>query len=223
MYLPKHFEQSDIESLTSLLKAYPLGAMITQLEGVLEANHIPFLLEGELTTGGKLIGHVAKGNPVWKHFPTEQETLVIFQGPESYITPNWYPSKQIHHQVVPTYNYAVVHIYGKLSVSNDEATKRKIVTDLTQLMETSRESSWQVTDAPATYIDKMLGAIVGVELSITRVQAKWKVSQNRDLADREGVAIGLSEQHSTEKDKRMSEIVRAGKGIGHDYPPNGSV
>jgi transcriptional regulator len=216
MYLPKHFEQQDLESLTSLLKAYPLGALVSQHEGVLEANHIPFLLEGPLATGGKLIGHVAKGNPVWKSDFTKQETLVVFQGPESYITPNWYPSKQVHHQVVPTYNYAVVHVYGRLSVTHDEAAKRRVVGDLTASMEKMRDSTWQISDAPAEYIEKMLGAIVGIELTITRIQAKWKVSQNRDAADREGVAQGLGAQLSSQRDQRMSEIVSAGKGIGLD-------
>ena len=214
MYLPKHFEQQDLESLTSLLETYPLGALVTQHEGIIEANHIPFLLDGPLAAGGKLIGHVAKGNPVWKSDFTNQETLVIFQGPESYITPNWYPSKQVHHQVVPTYNYAVVHIYGRLSVTHDEATKRRVVEDLTASMEKMRKSTWQVSDAPSEYIEKMLNAIVGIELTITRIQAKWKVSQNRDAADREGVARGLREQDSAERDERMSTIVRVGKGIG---------
>lgn len=214
MYLPKHFEQQDLESLTSLLKTYPLGTLVTQHEGVLEANHIPFLIEGPLAAGGKLIGHVAKGNPVWKHDVTTQETLVIFQGPESYITPNWYPSKQVHHQVVPTYNYAVVHVYGQLFVTHDEAVKRRIVGDLTASMEKMRESTWQVSDAPAEYIEKMLNAIVGIELTITRIQAKWKVSQNRDAADREGVAHGLSGPGSTERDHRMRGVVLSGKGIG---------
>jgi len=214
MYLPKHFEQQDLESLTSLLETYPLGALITQHEGILEANHIPFLLDGPLAAGGKLIGHVAKGNPVWKSDLTKQETLVVFQGPESYITPNWYPSKQVHHQVVPTYNYAVVHVYGRLSITHDEEVKRRIVGDLTASMEKMRDSTWQVSDAPAEYIEKMLNAIVGIELTITRIQAKWKVSQNRDAADREGVARGLSEQDSAERDERMSTIVRVGKGIG---------
>jgi transcriptional regulator len=187
---------------------------VTQHEGVLEANHIPFLLEGPLAAGGKLIGHVAKGNPVWKHDVTTQETLVIFQGPESYITPNWYPSKHVHHQVVPTYNYAVVHVYGRLSVMHDEAVKRKIVGDLTASMEKMRDSTWQVSDAPTDYIEKMLSAIVGIELTIMRIQAKWKVSQNRDAADREGVARGLSGPGSTERDHRMRGVVLSGKGIG---------
>lgn len=216
MYLPKHFDQQDLDSLISLLKAYPLGTLVTQHEGAIEANHIPFLLDGNLAAGGKLIGHVAKGNPVWKNVAPAQESLVIFQGPEAYITPNWYPSKQVHHQVVPTYNYAVVHVYGTLSVIHDEATKHLIVTDLTRSMEKTRKSTWQVSHAPADFIEKMLNAIVGIELSITRVQAKWKVSQNRDLADRNGIAQALSEQLSSERDQRMSAIVRTGKGIGED-------
>ena len=216
MYLPKHFEQQDLESLTALLKAYPLGALVTQHAGALEANHIPFLLEGDLVVGSKLVGHVAKGNLVWKYVTSTQESLVIFQGPEAYITPNWYPSKQAHHQVVPTYNYAVIHLYGSLSVTHDTAVKRRIVEHLTAVMEKSRNSSWQVSDAPADYIEKMLNAIVGIELTITRIQAKWKVSQNRDALDREGVAFGLTSPDSTPTDQLMSVIVQQGKGIGID-------
>ena len=216
MYLPKHFEQQDLDSLTALVRDYPLGALVTQHGGALEANHIPFLLEGPLAVGGKLIGHVAKGNPVWKSLSATEESLVIFQGPEAYITPNWYPSKQVHHQVVPTYNYAVIHIYGRLSLTHDEEAKRGIVTELTRSMEKSRNNNWQVSDAPADYIEKMLGAIVGIELSISRVQAKWKVSQNRDQIDREGVAQGLSNAGSSDRDLRMSRIVRSGKGVGAD-------
>jgi transcriptional regulator len=214
VYLPKHFEQQDLESLTALLKAYPLGALVTQHDGAVEANHIPFLLAGDLADGGKLIGHVAKGNPVWKSVSAEQESLVIFQGPEAYISPNWYPSKQVHHQVVPTYNYAVVHVYGTLSVTHDETIKRQIVTDLTQIMERTRQSTWQVSDAPSDYLEKMLAAIVGIELIITRVQAKWKVSQNRVVADRDGVEQGLRAQGTNERDHQMSAIVRTGFGIG---------
>jgi len=214
MYLPKHFEQQDLDSLTALLNAYPLGVLVTQYDGALEANHIPFLLEGDLAVGGKLIGHVAKGNPVWKDMTSTQESLVIFQGPEAYITPNWYPSKQVHHQVVPTYNYAVIHLYGTLSVTHDAAAKQRIVEDLTAVMEKKRKSSWQVSDAPADYIEKMLNAIVGIELTITRIQAKWKVSQNRDALDREGVAFGLTDPDSSSADQLMSVIVQQGKGIG---------
>lgn len=216
MYLPKHFEQQDLASLTALLKAYPLGTLVTQQDGALEANHIPFLLAGALAAGGKLIGHVAKGNPVWKSVSAEQEFLAIFQGPEAYVSPNWYPSKHVHHQVVPTYNYAVVHVYGTLSVTHDETSKRQLVTELTQGMEQTRQSTWQVSDAPSDYLEKMLAAIVGIELTITRVQAKWKVSQNRDLADRVGVEQGLRAQGTTERDHRMSTIVRTGKGIGKE-------
>lgn len=214
MYLPKHFEQQDLESLTALLNAYPLGTLVTQHDGVLEANHIPFLLEGDLAVGGKLLGHVAKGNPVWTDMTSSQESLVIFQGPEAYITPNWYPSKQVHHQVVPTYNYAVIHLYGTLSVTHDAAAKRRIVEDLTAGMEKKRKSSWQVSDAPADYIEKMLNAIVGIELTISRIQAKWKVSQNRDVHDREGVAFGLTDPDSSSTDQLMGVIVQSGKGIG---------
>lgn len=216
MYLPKHFDQQDLASLSSLIKTYPLGTLVTQHEGALEANHIPFLLEGDVAVGGKLVGHVAKGNPVWQDVDDSQESLVIFQGPEAYITPNWYPSKQTHHQVVPTYNYAVIHLYGRLSFSHDASIKRRIVEDLTQTMEQSRDSSWRVSDAPAEYIEKMIHAIVGLELTITRIQAKWKVSQNRDVTDRTGVSKGLSAHRVSENDRLMGIMVETGKGIGAD-------
>ncbi len=214
LYNPKHFEQLDAGMISELIHGCPLAALVTQNNGQLVANHIPFLLEEEIAIGAKLIGHVARANPVWQETSPEADTLLIFQGPSAYITPNWYPSKQEHHEVVPTYNYAIVHVYGRLQVSHDDKVKRKVVAYLTRSMEDMRASTWRMSDAPADFIEKMLGAIVAVELTVTRIEAKWKVSQNRAITDREGVASGLERQALSEDDQKMAQMVRAGAGIG---------
>jgi transcriptional regulator len=215
MYNPKHFEQNNLTVVGELIKHFPLGTLITRDGEALEANHIPFMLEGDLSPGTKLIGHVAKGNPVWQTANPEAESLVVFQGPSAYITPNWYPSKLEHHKVVPTYNYAVAHVYGWLTVSHDPAVKRQVVTDLTEKMELRRNSTWRVADAPADYLAMMLEAIVAIELTIIRVQAKWKVSQNRNESDRMGVAKGLANTAGqTDSDLQIGRIVGASGGLG---------
>ena len=215
MYNPKHFEQDDLGVVSELIAHFPLGVLVTTQNGSLEADHIPFLLKGDLASGAKLIGHVAKSNPVWQLASTEAEWMVIFQGPSAYISPNWYPSKQVHHEVVPTYNYAVAHIYGKLSVSHDAQTKLEVVDQLTATMEAGRTAPWQVLDAPAGYIDKMLEAIVAIELSVTRVQAKWKISQNREERDRLGAAKGLAGDTTSPTAASMARMIEAKTGIGN--------
>lgn len=214
MYNPKHFEQGDLSVVSELIAHFPLGVLVTSQGGSLEADHIPFLLSGDLASGARLIGHVAKNNPVWQRASTDAETMVIFQGPSAYISPNWYPSKQIHHEVVPTYNYAVAHLYGKLSISHDPQTKLEVVDQLTAAMEAGRKAPWQVLDAPAGYLDKMLEAIVAIELSVTRVQAKWKISQNREDRDRLGAARGLASETSSPTAAHMARMVEAKTGIG---------
>lgn len=214
MYNPKHFEQGDLGVVSALIAHFPLGALVTTQNGSLEADHIPFLLDGDLASGAKLIGHVAKNNPVWHLASADAECMVIFQGPNAYISPSWYPSKQVHHEVVPTYNYAVAHVYGKLTVSHDPQTKLEIVDQLTASMEGGRKEPWGVLDAPAGYIDKMLEAIVGIELSVTRVQAKWKISQNREDRDRLGAAKGLASEAPSPTAAHMARMIEAKTGIG---------
>ena len=214
MYNPKHFEQDDLSVVSALIEHFPLGALVTLQSGALEANHIPFLLRGDLATGSKLIGHVAKNNPVWQLASADAECMVIFQGPSAYISPNWYPSKQVHHEVVPTYNYAVVHVYGKLTVSHDPQTKLEVVDHLTAMMEAGSKAPWGVLDAPASYIDNRLKEIVAIELSVTRVQAKWKISQNREDRDRLGAAKGLASEASSPTAAHMARMVEAKTGIG---------
>jgi len=211
MYLPSHFDQQDPDELAAVVKAHPLATMVTRDGDDLVANHIPFLLEGSLKPGAKFVGHIAKNNELWQKADLEKDVLLIFQGVSAYITPNWYPSKQETHQVVPTYNYAVVHAYGKLNIFHDRAAKLAVVDQLTQTMEKDRSSNWKVDDAPVDFIEKMLDAIVGIDVTVTRIQAKWKISQNRSPADREGVANGLEQQARSDEDKAMSELVRWGK------------
>lgn len=214
MYNPKHFEQQDAAAITELIQNFPLAALVTQHDGEIAANHIPFLLEGQIAVGSRLIGHVAKMNTVWQTTSPEVESLLIFQGPSAYITPNWYPSKQENHLVVPTYNYAMVHVYGKLVASHDGEVKRLVVEHLTRSMESTRPDPWSVSDAPPEFIEKMLGAIVAVGLTVTRIEAKWKVSQNRGVRDRQGVASGLMQNALSEDDQQMARMVQAGTGIG---------
>lgn len=215
MYNPKHFEQQDASVVTELIQNFPLAALVTYHDGQIVANHIPFLLEGQIAVGARLIGHVAKMNPVWQNLDPDAESLLIFEGPSAYITPNWYPSKQENHQVVPTYNYALVHVYGKLTASHDEQVKRLVVEHLTDSMEGMRPEPWSVSDAPADFIEKMLGAIVAVGLTVTRIEAKWKVSQNRSASDKAGIVTGLKRDALSEADQKMARMVQAGTGIGN--------
>jgi transcriptional regulator len=207
MYLPKHFEETRVEVLHGLIRAYPLGALVTLAAGGLEANHIPFEIDPDPTPFGTLRGHVARANPVWREFSRGTETLVIFQGPQLYVSPSWYPSKKEGGKVVPTWNYALVHAYGPLRTVDDAAWLRAFVAKLTDRHEAARPDRWHVTDAPADYVDKMVTAIVGIEVPIARLVGKWKVSQNRPAADRAGVVAGL-EADGSETARAMAALVR---------------
>ena len=193
MYLPKHFEETRIDVLHGLIHAHPLGALVTLTSGGLDANHIPFEVDPAPAPLGTLRGHVARANPVWREFSRDLDTLVIFQGPGTYVSPAWYPTKRQTGKVVPTWNYAVVHAHGALTVIEDRAWLRDFVTGLTDRHEAARPEPWRVTDAPADYIEAQLGAIVGLELRLTRLVGKWKMSQNRPEADRAGVIAGFRE------------------------------
>jgi len=208
MYLPKHFAQTDIGALHRLIGAHPLGALVTLAAGGLEANHIPFLVQADPAPYGTLLGHVARGNPLWRDVACDAESLVIFQGPETFISPSWYPSKKETAKVVPTWNYAVVHAYGRVRVIDDAVWLRAHVEQLTDRHEAERPAPWKVTDAPADYIETMLRGIVGIEIRIARLVGKWKASQNRSARDRAGVVDGLL-QEPTEAAATMAELVRA--------------
>jgi transcriptional regulator len=193
MYLPKHFEQPDADAVAALLAAHPLATLLWSGPGSLEAEHLPLRWERGPDDGehGTLRGHVARANPVWRE-AAGQAVLAVFRGPQAYVSPSWYPSKAEHGKVVPTWNYAVAHLHGPLRVVDDAAWLRAFVGRLTDAHEAAFPSPWQVSDAPGDFIDQMLRAIVGIEIPVARLQAKWKTSQNRSAADRAGVAAGLA-------------------------------
>src|SRR5262245_37135384 len=191
MYVPKHFEETRIEILHALIRAHPLAALVTLTPDGLDANHIPFEIDPEPAPFGTLRAHVARANALWRDFSREVKALAIFQGPETYISPSWYPTKQETGRVVPTWYYAVVHAHGPLRVIEDRRWLREFVERLTNRHEASRSAPWKVTDAPAAYIDQQLGAIVGLEMPISQLIGKWKASQNRPAHDQDGVVEGL--------------------------------
>lgn len=191
MYLPDHFAERDRAALHGLIAAHPLGTLVTVGAAGLDANHLPFLLAADVGEQGALLAHVARGNQVWQDFSVEHEALVIFQGPSAYVSPNWYPTKAETHRHVPTYNYAVVHAHGRLVIHDDEKWLRGFLGRLTKRMEAPQPRAWKMGDAPRDYLRQMLDGIVGIEIPITRLVGKWKVSQNRLPVDREGAARGL--------------------------------
>ena len=191
MYLPAHFAEGRDETLQRLIADYPLGTLITLGAEGLSANHIPFLFDADAGPRGTLRGHVARGNTAWHDHAPDRDVLVIFGGPQAYISPNWYPTKGETHRVVPTYNYAVVHAYGTLVARDDEKWLRGFLGRLTKTMEAPQAQPWKMGDAPQGYLREMLGGIVGVEVVVSRLIGKWKVSQNRTAADRAGAAKGL--------------------------------
>src|SRR5574341_702304 len=193
MYVPAHFEETRSEILHQLIRDQSLAALVTLGPAGLNANHIPFELDPGPAPLGTLRGHVARGNPVWRDYSRDVEALAVFQGPQAYISPSWYPTKRETGKVVPTYNYIVVHAYGPMRIIEDRAWLRGLVERLTNRYEAGREEPWKVTDAPAEFVEQMLGGIVGIEIPLTRLIGKWKVSQNRPPADREGVVKGLGE------------------------------
>lgn len=196
MYLPRHFEETRPAVLHALLRQHPLGLLITtDAQGAPVANPIPFLMEPDRGPLGTLVGHVARANPVWQRpagtGPAAPEALVVFQGPEGYISPNGYASKREHGKVVPTWNYAVVQARGPLVVLDEAAATHALVSLLTARHEASQARPWAVTDAPADYIATMLQAIVCIEIPLTALVGKYKLSQNRSAPDRTGLVAAL--------------------------------
>lgn len=183
MYVPEHFAQTDIETLHRLIDAHSLGVLVTGGPAGLDANHLPFLLERDSGRYGTLHCHVARNNPVWRELLDDDEVLVIFRAADAYISPNWYPSKHEAHQQVPTWNYCVVHAHGRVRVRDDERYVRRVVAKLTQRHEASEPQPWKMGDAPPDYLDAMLKAIVGIEIEVTRLVGKSKLSQNKEAGD----------------------------------------
>lgn len=189
MYLPTHFEETRPEVLDALMANHPLATLVTQGAHGLEANHIP--LAARRSAEGQLVleGHVARANTLWQQ--AGQDFLVVFQGAQAYVSPAWYASKKEHGKVVPTWNYAVIHAQGKLMAHDDPVWLQAFLSRLTQNHETRVGSDWKITDAPQDYIEQLKKAIVGIEIPVTSIVGKWKVSQNRPATDRAGVKAAL--------------------------------
>jgi len=205
LYIPKHFAETDPQVLRNLIRHHPLGTWVAPGDQGLEVNHIPFLIDPTRGEFGTLMGHVARANLVWRNVDQSKNSVVIFQGPEAYISPSLYASKAMDGKVVPTWNYAVVHAHGVPEIIEDKEWLRALVTRLTTEHESRREEPWQVTDAPAEFVSKLLDAIVGVEIPITKIEGKWKASQNRP-GDVAGIAAGLRAE-KTQGAAAMANIV----------------
>jgi transcriptional regulator len=206
MYIPEHFKERDVAVLHALVRSHPLGTWVTEVDGQLVVNHIPFIVDATRGPFGVLVGHVARANTIWKTASTQVDSVVVFQGPQAYITPSWYLAKREHGKVVPTWNYAVVHAHGLPHAIDDPEWLRKHVVALTDVHESERGASWRVSDAPSSYIDTMLRAIVGIEIPIAHLVGKWKVSQNRAVSDRLGVIEGLVER-GDHQSQQMARLV----------------
>lgn len=191
MHNPPVFKEDRIPVLHDLIRARSFATLVTLGPEGLTADHIPLEIDVEPAPLGTLRGHVARANPVWQAYRKDVEVLAVFQGPDVYVTPGWYPTKQETGKVVPTWNYAVVQAHGPMRAIEDREWLRALVTRLTDRHERGRAQPWHVTDAPADFIDGMLQGIVGLEIPITRLEGKWKMSQNRNAADRAGVVQGL--------------------------------
>lgn len=208
MYLPNHFEEARDEELLRTITAYPLGALVVNGPGGLDANHVPFLID-EASGGRKLLAHVARANPLWKQARDGDEALVIFRADDAYISPNWYPSKHEFHRQVPTWNYRVVHVHGRLYTRDNERFVRGVVARLTRTHEGQAGSPrpWKMTDSSPEYIEQMLSNIVGIEIEVTRMVGKWKLSQNKEERDRINAADELRQRGEQEISGAMLRTV----------------
>ena len=192
MYVPPLFNEPRIEVLHDTIRRIGLATLVTLTADGLIASHVPMLLDPDPAPYGTLLGHVARPNPQARGATPGVHALAIFQGPDAYITPSWYPTKRDNAKVVPTWNYVAIHAYGPIEFFPDADRLRAVVTRLTERQEAPRADPWAVTDAPPDYIDTMLKGIVGFALPIARLEGKWKMSQNRPAVDQEGVVAGLS-------------------------------
>jgi transcriptional regulator len=191
MYQPPHFREDRLAVQHALIRAQSLGLLISAGPGGLQANHIPFLIDAGMSERGTLRAHLARANPQLAELAVVDQCLVVFQGPQQYISPSLYPTKHEHGKAVPTWNYITVHAWGRPQVIDDAAWLRSQVEDLTVHKEGSRAAPWHVSDAPEPFVAAQLKGIVGIEIPVARIEGKWKVSQNRPAVDQAGVVAGL--------------------------------
>jgi len=191
MYQPPQFREDRKEVMHELMRLHPFATLISIKDGDICADHLPLLVHSEVPKYGIVRGHIAKGNTLWGSRTGATSALAIFQGPQAYITPSWYPSKKEHGKVVPTWNYAVVHARGEMRFIDDRDWLAAHLIELVERHERHRPAPWKISDAPEDYIERQLKGIVGLELEVTSLEGKWKVSQNKDATDRKGVQHGL--------------------------------
>lgn len=191
MYVPAYFEPPGDEAMVALMRARPLATVVVHGAAGLVANHIPLEFFEGIGPHGVLRGHVARANPLWQEVSSGLAALAVFQGPDHYVSPTWYPTKREHGRVVPTWNYCVVHAHGSLRAVEDDVWLAELLTRLTEVNERAMPAPWHVDDAPAEFIERMRSAVVGIELCISRLEGKWKVSQNQPANNRAGVVDAL--------------------------------
>lgn len=209
MYTPASFREERLDVLHGLMAAHPLGALVRHGDDGLCADHVPFEIVAPTPDApfGMLRAHVARANPLWR--AAGRDCMVIFQGPHAYITPAWYAEKQRSGKEVPTFNYAVVHAHGPLRAIDDTAWLLGLVERLTARHEAGQPAPWQVADAPADYIGKLLKAIVGIEIPLTRITGKWKLGQNHSMQDQASMAHGLALDHQPGAARALGALIAA--------------
>jgi transcriptional regulator len=205
MYLPTVFAETDAAFIADFVDQHPLATVVISDHDGLLVDHIPFIRDGELAMGHRLVAHAAKANSLWRALDTGAPAVLVFSGAGAYVSPSFYPSKQATHEVVPTWNYVAIHIHGRLTCTRDDAETRAIVDRLTNKMEATRADPWKMSDAPTRYIDQMLQGVVGLVFEIEAIVAKTKASQNRLPGDRAGVIAGLATEEETSEAARVVE------------------
>jgi transcriptional regulator len=205
MYIPAHFAETRPEALQRIMREHPLGMLVTHGSAGLDADHLPFEYDPDAGTHGTLIAHVARANPLWQRCPAGTPVMVVFRGAEAYISPNWYPSKHETHRQVPTWNYEVVHVHGTLTAHDDERFVRRVVARLTRSHEAAEPKPWKMGDSAPEFIDTMLRNVVGIEITITSLVGKLKLSQNREVRDRLGAADTLDTRGHTAMAQAMRQ------------------
>ena len=207
MYTPGHFRVEDTAEMHAMMRARPFAILVTQGSEGLTATHLPTILKvDDGCPLGRIECHLARPNPQWRTFTPKMDALMIFQGPEAYIRPGWYPSKAEHGKVVPTWNYAAVHAYGRLETVEDKDWLLSHVSQLSDQQEAQYAAPWSTTDAPTNFVDMLSRSIVGLKFTIRRIEGKLKMSQNRAAADREGVVRGL-EQRASGEDAEIASLI----------------
>ena len=192
MYVPDHFRETRLEILQDTIRRHPLANLVTHGPDGLVASPVPLLLDPEPGPFGTLHGHIARANPQWKQ--AGGDALALFMGSDAYVSPQHYAAKRETGRVVPTWNYIAVQAAGRIEFHDDRERLLRLVTRLTERHEAGRDVPWAVSDAPSDYISAMLNGIIGIELRVTRLDGKWKLSQNRSAEDRAGVAAGLADE-----------------------------